>query len=33
MKIYVVGLGPGSFQNITPKVSQLIKDCDTVVGM
>ena len=32
MNIYVVGLGPGSSKNITPQVSQVIRDCDTVVG-
>ena len=32
MMIYVVGLGPGSSQNITPQVSQILRECDAVIG-
>lgn len=32
MDMYVVGLGPGSINNITPKVASVLKECDVVVG-
>lgn len=32
MKIYVVGLGPGNFSQITPAAQEALKAADVVVG-
>lgn len=32
MKIYAVGIGPGSMEHLTPAARQAICDCDVVVG-
>lgn len=32
MKIYIVGIGPGSVEDITPAAVNVLKDCDVVVG-
>ncbi|MBQ2459541.1 MAG: precorrin-3B C(17)-methyltransferase, partial [Bacteroidaceae bacterium] len=32
MKITVVGIGPGSPEDITPAVAQALSQCDVVVG-
>ena len=31
-KIYVVGIGPGSYENMTQRAQQALKDCDIIVG-
>ena len=30
--IYVVGIGPGGLDEITPRAMQVIKSCDVVAG-
>lgn len=32
MKLYVIGLGPGSYENLTIRADRAIKECDTVIG-
>ncbi len=32
MKIYVVGLGPGSYENLTIRADRALKECDVVIG-
>ena len=31
-KIYVVGIGPGSYENMTQRAQQALKECDVIVG-
>ena len=31
-KLYVVGIGPGSIENMTLKAYNVIKECDVIVG-
>ena len=31
-KIYVVGIGPGSYENMTQRAQQALNDCDVIVG-
>ena len=31
-KIYVVGIGPGSYENMTQRAQQALADCDVIVG-
>lgn len=32
MKISVIGIGPGAYENLTIRADQALKECDTVVG-
>lgn len=32
MKLYVIGLGPGSYENLTIRADRAIRECDTVIG-
>lgn len=32
MKIYVIGLGPGFYENLTIKADRALRDCDVVIG-
>lgn len=32
MKLYVVGLGPGAYENLTIRADQVLKEVDTIVG-
>ena len=32
MKLYVIGLGPGSYENLTIRADRALKECDTVIG-
>lgn len=32
MKLYVVGLGPGSYENLTIRADRALKECDVVIG-
>ncbi|NLI92667.1 MAG: precorrin-3B C(17)-methyltransferase [Peptococcaceae bacterium] len=32
MKVYVVGLGPGGAEQITPKALRVLKECDVIAG-
>lgn len=32
MKIYVVGLGPGSYENLTIRADKALKECEVVIG-
>ena len=31
-KVYVVGIGPGSYENMTQRAQQALEDCDVIVG-
>lgn len=31
-KLYVVGIGPGSYENMTQRAQQALADCDVIVG-
>jgi len=31
-KIYVVGIGPGSYENMTQRAQQALRECDVIVG-
>ena len=31
-KIYVVGIGPGSYENMTQRAQDALRDCDVIVG-
>ena len=31
-KIYVVGIGPGSYENMTQRAQEALKNCDVIVG-
>ena len=31
-KIYVVGIGPGSYENMTQRAQEALRDCDVIVG-
>lgn len=31
-KIYVVGIGPGAYEQMTIKAAQILRDCDVIVG-
>lgn len=31
-KIYVVGIGPGNYENMTIKADTVLKDCDVIIG-
>ena len=31
-KIYVVGIGPGKHENMTPRAQQALENCDIIVG-
>ena len=31
-KIYVVGIGPGSYENMTQRAQQALAECDVIVG-
>lgn len=32
MKIYIIGIGPGGTRQMTPRASDALKECDSVVG-
>lgn len=32
MKLYIVGMGPGDFENMTVRADRALKNCDTIVG-
>ena len=31
-KIYVVGIGPGSYENMTQRAQEALRTCDVIVG-
>ena len=31
-KIYVVGIGPGAYEQMTIKAANVLKSCDTIIG-
>ena len=31
-KIYVVGIGPGSYENMTQRAQEALRACDVIVG-
>ena len=31
-KLYVVGLGPGDYDNMTVKADRVLAACDTIIG-
>ena len=31
-KIYVVGIGPGEYEQMTIKAANVLKSCDTMIG-
>lgn len=32
MKLYIVGIGPGDFENMTIRADKALRECDTIIG-